>query len=157
MKRLTPIVLALPLLSSLALAQSTVMASRYTRVEAVPTAEQRDVLQVVTTITFNHEIVTVGDAIEHLLDRSGYRLASQDSVDPLLPVLLQSPLPQVHRQLGPLTVADALRTLASDVWLLVVDPVHRLVSFELRAAYRQPSSVSPDTMTQPDQGDAPNE
>ncbi len=40
------------------------------------------------------------------------------------------PLPAVHRSLGPMTLRDALKTLAGPAFNLVQDPVHRLITFE---------------------------
>ncbi|MGH8490231.1 MAG: FimV/HubP family polar landmark protein, partial [Gammaproteobacteria bacterium] len=53
-----------------------------------------------------------------------------------LPTLLGWPLPAVHRTLGPMRLDEALKTLAGPAHYLVVDPVHRLVSFELREPYQ---------------------
>jgi len=41
------------------------------------------------------------------------------------------PLPKVHHSLGPITLTQALSTLAGSPWRLVVDPIHRLISFQL--------------------------
>jgi len=42
----------------------------------------------------------------------------------------------VHRVLGPVTLRNALNTLAGPVWNLVIDPVNRIVSFELLDEYK---------------------
>ena len=44
--------------------------------------------------------------------------------------LFALPLPEVHRQLGPMSLQQALETLAGPAFQLVEDPVHRLVAFE---------------------------
>jgi conjugative transfer region protein (TIGR03748 family) len=110
--------------------------SRYATVNPVATSEQSHPLSVVVTLNFTDQVHTVGDAIHHLLSRSGYRLADVSVSDPALPVLLDQPLPLIHRRLGPITIENALVTLAGDAWDLVVDPVNRLVSFELLDQYR---------------------
>ena len=44
--------------------------------------------------------------------------------------LLDLPLPEAHRTLGPLPLRTALAILAGPAFRLVEDPVHRLISFE---------------------------
>ncbi len=128
---------------------------RYSVLPARPTVEQADLLSAVVTVRFQEPVRTVGEAVHHLLQDSGYRLAEHHGASltvllglPLSPgpvhrapprtphgasltVLLGLPLPGVHRNLGPLTLRQALETLAGPVFRLVQDPVHRLVSFEL--------------------------
>lgn len=105
--------------------------ARYSTMVPVPTAAQVDPLDAVITIAFPEQLTSVAEALHHVLERSGYRLASSQAADPATSVFAELPLPEVHRRLGPITVAGALDTLAGPAWSLVVDPVHRLVSFEL--------------------------
>ena len=51
--------------------------------------------------------------------------------------MLSQPLPIVDRQLGSLSLQDALVLLANPkVFYLLTDPVNRLIGFKLREAYR---------------------
>lgn len=111
-------------------------AQGYAVVTPMATSEQRDLLGVVVSLKFPPGVATVGQAIALLLERSGYRLAYGNNTDPQLPVLLQLPLPQVHRSLGPIRLRDALQALAGNAWILVEDPVNRLVSFDLDTRFR---------------------
>ncbi|MGH9961486.1 MAG: hypothetical protein ACREBC_30890, partial [Pyrinomonadaceae bacterium] len=54
----------------------------------------------------------LGSAMRELLQGSGYRLAQGEVADPRLPALLALPLPEAHRDLGPLSIREALKTLA---------------------------------------------
>ena len=101
-------------------------------VEVVYALPEQQSLVVITL----HAGATVGEALSHLLERSGYRLASLEASDPALPLLLKNPLPMVHRVLGPVTLRNALNMLAGSVWNLVIDPVNRIVSFELLDEYK---------------------
>lgn len=112
-------------------AEDEVQVGRYSSVRSLPTEEQKDVFQTITTIEFPSEIKTVGDAIRHSLKNQGFRLAAPKSVDKKMKILLELPLPNVHRELGPMPLKSVLETLAGPVWRLVHDPVHRLVGFEL--------------------------
>lgn len=109
---------------------------RYTLTKPVATPQQQDPLSVLIDVTFTKDIVTVGHALNHILTRSGYYLASGKVADPTLPILLNSSLPEIHRRLGPLSLRNGLKTLAGSAWVFVEDPVNRLVSFELKKEYR---------------------
>jgi len=112
---------------------SEVQVGRYTLRSAIPTEAQADLMSAIVTIRFSDRIRTIGAAVEYLLRDSGYRLASPVALDPETKALFRLPLPAVHRNLGPLTLRQALETLAGPTFRLVQDPVHRLVSFELCA------------------------
>ena len=107
-----------------------IQVGRYSLYSAKPTEAQADLLASTLTIRFPERIQTVGEAVRYLLQRSGYRLADVESTAPDTLALFALPLPAVHRSLGPMTLKDALGTLAGPAFHLVQDPVHRLVSFE---------------------------
>jgi len=115
--------------------------ARYSTIAPVPSAAQVDPLDAVVTIVFPEQLTTVDEALHYVLRRSGYRLASAKAADPAASVIANQPLPEVHRRLGPITVARALGTLAGPAWTMVVDPVRRLVSFELAQEYAAIGSV----------------
>ena len=105
---------------------------RYISVVDEPTAEQKYVLRFKRSFTFSEDINTVGDAMSMLLAEPGYRLGTptSDKESEELLALFKMPLASIHRQLGPMTLKDALETLAGPAWFLVEDPVARLISFE---------------------------
>ncbi|HFD80624.1 MAG TPA: hypothetical protein ENK05_09580 [Gammaproteobacteria bacterium] len=120
----------------LASSHSDVLAvDRYALVTLQPTAEQQDILSAIVNVEFDDSVTTVGQAFQAILKDSGYALASPEASDPMLATLLAAPLPGVHRQLGPIHLRTALRTLAGPAWQLTVDRVHRKVSFELAKPY----------------------
>lgn len=98
---------------------------RYTLVELAPTAAQHDLLLQVVDVEIPGTLgATVGDALRHLVLRSGYRLCDEQSAD-----LLALPLPAAHYRLGPVLLRDALLTLAGPAWDLQVDDGERKVCF----------------------------
>ena len=107
---------------------------RYSEMNVGPRVEQVNVLKAIIQTRFHRSVTTVGQAIDYLLIRSGYRLTAH--ANPSMQILKSRPLPEVHRELGPMTLDDALRTLAGPIYRLVVDPLHRLVSFELKESYQ---------------------
>jgi len=99
---------------------------RYTLVELAPTAAQQNLLlQVVDVAVPDTLNASVGDALRHVLQRSGYRLCDGHDAD----ALLTWPLPAAHYRLGPVVLRDALLTLAGPAWDLQVDHGTRRVCF----------------------------
>ncbi len=104
--------------------------ARYSTVRAAPTIAQQDLLAASVRTTLPPSVVRVGKAIDALLAPSGYRLSDSQAAGPDRETLLSLPLPESHRDLGPMPLRLALATLAGPAFVLVEDPVHRLVSFE---------------------------
>lgn len=106
---------------------------RYTLIELVPEPAQRDLMRQVVEVVIPPNLdINVGDALRHVLRRSGYRLC--DTADAT--ALYALPLPAAHLHLGPLILRDALLTLAGPAWDLTVDDGARQVCFR-----RHPSPV----------------
>jgi len=100
---------------------------RYTLVELEPTAAQRDLLLQVVEVALPQSVqATVGDGLRHVLKRSGWRLCEETAAVKELDTL---PLPAAHLHLGPMTVRDALLTLAGSAWELRMDERARQVCF----------------------------
>ena len=110
---------------------SEVQVGRYQSVIMRPDENQVDLLSVVITRNLPEHVNTFGQAITHLLDGSGYRLLSPKLAESYRSHLFAMPLPQVQRQLGPLSLRQALELLGGPAFRLVIDPTYRLVSFEL--------------------------
>ena len=124
--------------SSIATAKSfTEYPSRYTRIDPQVTPSQNNILGYKRKRTFPRKsVVTVGQAMRIWLRGTGYRLTSTHP-DRNVYQLLQLGLPNVHRTLGTVSIESGLKALAGDPWELVIDPVHRLVSFSLPPGYTQ--------------------
>jgi type IV pili sensor histidine kinase/response regulator len=117
--------------ASVNLQASDIQVARYSLLAATPTKAQIAPLAEIVTIQFPDRIRTVGDAVRHLLSQSGYRLAGPKAMGPEAAYLFALPMPAVQRNLGPMPLQRALETLAGPTFLLIEDPVHRLVAFEL--------------------------
>lgn len=118
---------------------------RYTLVELTPTAAQQDLLlQVVDVAVPDTLHASVGDALRHVLQRSGYRLCDGHAADALLTL----PLPAAHYRLGPVALRDALLTLGGPTWDLQVDHGTRRVCF----TQAQPDVPEPPRPTLPSTG-----
>jgi type IV pili sensor histidine kinase/response regulator len=120
----------LGLVSSSVVSAVEVQVGRYATLPALPSQAQIQLLSAIVHVAFPTSVITVGQAVDYLLQPSGYRLSPQGTAEPIRETLLNLPLPEPHRALGPMPLKTALETLAGPAFRLVEDPVHRLVSFE---------------------------
>ncbi len=74
--------------------------------------------------------------LRELLRGSGWKLADTRNADPNIQRLYQQDYPDFKRNLNPIKLSKALQYIAGDAWDLVVDPVNKLVSFQLAEGYR---------------------
>lgn len=119
---------------------------RYSSVQALATPEQTDPLAAIVRVIFPESVDSVGAAVAHALETSGYRVADDAATHAARSALFALPLPDVHRVLGPLPLRAVLETLAGPGYRLIEDPVHRLVSFERcgdRSAHRTTYASEP--------------
>ena len=101
---------------------------RYTLVELAPTAAQRDLLLQTIDVSMPEDArATVGDGLRHVLKRSGYQLCETAHA---VTELYALPLPAAHLHLGPMTLRDALLTLAGPAWELHANDRARQICFE---------------------------
>ncbi|MCC4595448.1 hypothetical protein NRY95_05615 [Xanthomonas campestris pv. phormiicola] len=116
---------------------------RYTLVEMAPASAQQDLLlQVVDVVIPDTRKATVGDALRHVLLRSGYQLCAGGDIAALNTL----PLPAAHYHLGPLLLRDALLTLAGPAWDLEVDDRARRICF-IRVGPPIPDANFPQSLT----------
>ena len=103
---------------------------RYTLVELIPEPAQRDLVRQLIDISIPPAFdATVGDALNYVLLRSGYQHC--DSAEAA--ALYALPLPASHLRLGPISLRDALLTLAGPTWDLSIDETNRQVCFNRHA------------------------
>lgn len=118
---------------SSALADSNISIGRYVSVPNSAELGQMHLLQQQVQITFPQNMLSLKDAINFTLQFTGYHLVDDDHMSDAVQSLLNQPLPEVDRQLGPLSLKDALLTLSGNEFYVLVDPVHRLISFKMRS------------------------
>jgi conjugative transfer region protein (TIGR03748 family) len=116
-------------------AGDAVQLGRYTTADPTPAASVANPLSVIATVSFPRGYVqTVGDAVRHLLARTGYQLVEEAQLDDSARALLRLPLPESHRQLGPYRVDAMLQALLGDAWRVQVDALTRSVRFAAAAS-----------------------
>ncbi len=108
---------------------------RYLTVQNKASPGQTDLLNQTFQLHFPHSVKTIKEAVNYLLQFSGYTLVSDNHLPMAARSLLAQPLPAVDRSLGPLSLREGLLTLVGRPFGLLFDPVHRLISFYLMPTY----------------------
>ncbi len=108
-----------------------IQTGRYSHVRNAPLEDEFNPLKVVVKTSFPRSIESIGQAMNLILLRSGYQMADTTVLSPEAVSLMRLPLPEVHRDIGPMRLDMALRSLAGSAYDLVVDPVNRRIAFEL--------------------------
>lgn len=105
--------------------------NRYATVTNKPLPAQINPLLAVQQVHFPQDIQSIGQAINYWLRYSGFHLAAREKLPESLKILLSQPLPQIDRNLGPLTVADGLSVLVGQhEFELIEDPLIREINFK---------------------------
>lgn len=118
------------------MAANVTQINRYATVQNKPLSAQLNPLLAVQQVHFSQDIKTVGQAMVYWLNYSGFHLVPTDKQPPSLQAVMSQTLPQVDRNLGPLTVKDGLEVLAGQqVFTLTQDPLLREVNFKLKPAF----------------------
>ena len=114
--------------------------NRYATVANKPLAAQINPLLAIQQIHFPQEVQTIGQAVEWWLKFSGFSLVSKEKQSESLQTVMRQALPQIDRNLGPLTVKDGLEVLVGQQsFMLIEDPLLRHVNFKLKAGVRNGS------------------
>lgn len=119
------------------MAANVTQVNRYATVANKPLAAQINPLLAIQQIHFPQEVQTIGQAVEWWLKFSGFSLVSKEKQPESLQSVMHQALPQIDRNLGPLTVKDGLEVLAGQQsFVLIEDPLLRQVNFKLKAGVR---------------------
>jgi conjugative transfer region protein (TIGR03748 family) len=117
--------------------------ARYTTQSGSLDPQTGQPLAVVATVSFPRgQIRSVGDAVTHLLARTGYALVPAAQLDDSARRFLELPLPESHRRLGPYRVDEMLQVLLGDAWSLEVDPLQRSVRFQADGCAEDPATTA---------------
>ncbi|HBB6940320.1 TPA: hypothetical protein I9553_002433 [Legionella pneumophila] len=126
------VVSSLSLLSLQLNADNITQVGRYASVINQALSAQINPLKTVQQVHFPATVQTIGQAVEYWLAYSGFHLTAKDKQSPSLQMVLKQPLPQVDRNLGPLTISDGLTVLVGQqIFTLKHDDLLREVNFTL--------------------------
>ena len=109
---------------------------RYLTVADAPATEQLYPLRQQRQVHFPANVTTIGDALSSWLQFSSYRLLSEEAMSESIASIMSLPLSESDRILGPLSLLKGIQALVGDTYIVVIDPVHRLISFELKPTYQ---------------------
>lgn len=110
---------------------------RYTLVNTAPETEQRDLMAQIIDVNIPANMKpTVRDAMQYVVNRSGYSLCGPEQGH--VNILFTRPLPAAQYKLGPMSLRNTLQVLAGPAWQVKVDEVVRSVCFVLRLGYQLP-------------------
>ena len=122
--------------------EQVVRYGRYTLVSTLPDSGQRDLMAQIIDISIPANMhPNVRDAMQYVVDRSGYSLCSAETGH--VNILYTRPLPAAQYKLGPMTLRNTLQVLAGPAWQVKVDEVNRQVCYVLRPGYQLPTPASP--------------
>ncbi len=108
--------------------------SRYATVKNQPLAAQINPFKTVQQIHFPISVQTIEDAVQYWVRYSGYHLVSKEKQSESLKQVFPQPLPQINRNLGPLTIAEGLTVLVGQkLFILKQDDLLREINFTLIA------------------------
>ena len=94
-------------------------AGRYLIVKTGPDTAEAEPLRAIKLIQIPSHINDVYGALEHLLRETGYTINPQSSE--AKQIFSSLSLPAVHREMGPMTINEALHTLIGPTWSLTID------------------------------------
>lgn len=107
---------------------------RYRIVSTRPSAEQRDLLAQIIQFQTTNPYANVKTALTRVTAGSGYRLCT-GAPDGTVDTLYKLPLPKAHRNIGPVTLRNALQVLAGPAYKVEVDEARRGICFKVRSDY----------------------
>ena len=108
----------------------TIQTSRYTSVEQVIPQNNIDLLTQNISITFSPDIVTVGEAVNQLLENSGYQLTKYP--DKYTSIMLKNKLPATQKSIKNANLEQVLIALTGKQFNIIDDPVNRIVGFKIK-------------------------
>ena len=123
-------------------ADTRILESRYLSAQVGPEDAQLDLLQSIVDLRAPEQITTVGEVLDYLLRPYGFQLDDSHKVDEQPEgneqyLLLVLTLPEPHRNLGSMTLLDALATLGGKSFRPLINPVKRSVRYQLREGFGQ--------------------
>lgn len=120
--------------TALADIQHDTITGQFLTVHNGPRIEQQQLMQQTFEVHFPMDVLSVGDAIQYLLQTTGYRLVTAGY--PLVADLMRRPLPDIDRDFGPMTIQQGLQALVGEQFQLLIDPVHREIAFRIKPGLR---------------------
>ena len=110
---------------------------RYITIANKPMLYQTDPLEQTASITFPATVLTIKDAVNYLLENTGYKLIPKPYQSKDADELLGQKLPLSDRKFTSVTIKAALLALAGNTYVLLIDPQRRYISFALKPKFKK--------------------
>ena len=116
--------------------QSITQINRYATVTNKATKAQINPLNAIAQFKFSPNVKTIGDAINHVLQNTSYKLVPENKLSPLAKETLAQSLPVTVRTLGPISIKNAVIVLiGQEVFSLQIDLAHRVINFKTKSVF----------------------
>ena len=109
---------------------------RYLTVPGSLTVEQVSPFQQTFQMILPNSVQTIGAAIRLIISNTGYQLLSRDASDSTIGQLMDKPVPLAMRNIQSSTVKNVLLGFVGEPFQLVIDPVHKIITFKLKDNYQ---------------------
>lgn len=112
--------------------------SRYLEVKMKAKQEQVNPLYSVVRVEFPVMIITVKDAIDYVLDDTGYEVVHEQLWTKEMSLILSAKISHTQRDLKntPLKILDVIDLIVGEAFYVVRDPIRRKISVVLKDEYR---------------------
>ncbi|MAD89086.1 MAG: hypothetical protein CMK64_05235 [Pseudoalteromonas sp.] len=120
-------------------ASEYVQISPYFETKIAPKPQQLDPLKSVIRVQFPAvSVISVKDAIEYVLDGTGYSIVSEQYWTEEMRIILEQKIAHTQRDLKdtPLKITDAIELVLGEPFIVISDPLRRKVSFVLKDEFR---------------------
>lgn len=104
----------------------------YTIIVETP-IENGDLSQIINKPIKAHNIK---DGLFQILNGTGWRLAHENALNPRIHNLYSAPWPTRWNFIGPDSLQNVLDAVGGEGWQVVVDPVNRLIGYEVKPQFR---------------------
>jgi len=108
---------------------------RFTKIKTSLPHIHSNPLMTIVSIKFPPSIKTIEQSIVYSLEQTGYSLSPLENMSDETKILMNLPLPRIHRDFQFVSMENILKTLAGDAYSLLVDPVSRQINFYTNFKY----------------------
>lgn len=127
------LILALLSTSQIVSANQEFYGNGYTIVRETP-INNKDLQQIINkSVKAN----TIQQGLNAILNETGWQLAGTYSQNPDINRLFNAPWPNRWQFIGPDSLENILKVVGGEGWTLVIDPINRMVGYELNPKYQR--------------------
>ena len=130
-------ILCLLLLVTLSSVAETSRVGRYYSVNNEAVEAHYFPLHELKSINIPSSTVSIGKAVDYILQGTGYAQAQRSARSTDDFALMAKPLASINREFDNVTVLEMLRAVAGLGYVVIVDPLNKLIAFEVENGFAQ--------------------